>query len=291
MKKKYLLIFICLISITSWAQSGHQQAAPKDSLTNELNTVKSDVEEIKNKLATIEKEVKENQSKGVFTKSNFYLSIVLLSASLFLSFIVVWIFYLLFRKDWSRDRIIDEVLSSTRIKRFITEHIQANKPNNQIVNIDSIVKQAVELIMREQSYIDMVKKQSDLTNSNSNQSFVSLKVADQQPIPTQSKDFYCIEPNENTNYFFADKTTLNFRETISVYQFKSINENLANFKVVEDGDTMKRAIASKSYLLNAACESIGTSHNAQKIINDKSGTVKKEGDKWVIVTKAKIKFV
>lgn len=72
-------------------------------------------------------------------------------------------------------------------------------------------------------------------------------------------------------------------------KIKSDNQN-ASFKVVEYTDSQEYAIEKYKTVLIDACEFLNEPNNSTKIITETPGKMVKEGDKWRITQKAKIKF-
>jgi len=302
MKRVYLILIINLCIFNGWSSlvfAQHNQNA--DSVNSSLSN--DTVVDTTQKAISVSQFVKStNIQESNSSKTNYlYIGIISLIVSFFISLfmlLIVWYGFL-------RERILKIVKTNiegndklrpgrlnTAISNLVSSMLPRETQNNaKSYNVDEILSQVIEKLKKDQSYQRMSNNQNQQIKEDVKPDVAPPMVVTQPTIPPQSKHFFSIEPRSGGNFFFVDKTTTGFEETESVYYFEKQGEYSAQFRVIDDIPTMKRAISYKAELLDIACDSLNGSQGAQKIINDKPGTVKKEGDKWVIVTKAKIKFV
>ncbi len=282
MNRIYLSLLVFLLSINTWAAKVGEY---NDSILNKVEKLQLKVDSLKIVTLELNSRISEETSTEILTKANIYLLLI----SLILSIVIVWFFFLFFKKKWSRDRIIEEVINSSRMRQFI--ELQSNKSIGQTPSNNSIVRQVIDQIKTDEKYQAMVNYQIQLSKEDSKQPIPPQQTVNESITQTITKYFYSIEPRSGGNFFYVDKTTTEFVETESIYYFEKQDENSALYRVVDDNPTMKRAITYKAELLDIACDSLNGTQIPQKIVTEKPGAVKKEGDRWVIVTKAKIKFI
>ena len=83
-----------------------------------------------------------------------------------------------------------------------------------------------------------------------------------------------------------------FKSGESVYKFVINAPNIADYGMVEDDETMLRAIQAYNIYIEPACEAINTPNvHATQIRNLQSGKAVKEGEVWRIIDKAHVEIV
>lgn len=83
-----------------------------------------------------------------------------------------------------------------------------------------------------------------------------------------------------------------FKSGESVYKFVINAPNIANYSMVEDDETMLRAIQAYNIYIEPACEAVNTPDvHATQIRNLQSGKAVKEGEVWRIIDKAHVEIV
>jgi len=277
----------------------------KDSVikTHNLNSKKNEVKLLQVRINYLSDSIRvltKSINKLESNEKSIFRYIEPLVISCIVSLVIVFLFFLIFKKLWSREKILDNVKTSIKnnngrlkdtILDLINEHQTFSKAKVINFDIEYIVRQVLINLKKDINYQELLVKQLEINKVNSKTAAPNLQNIQNSIAPIKSKYFFSIEPRSGGNFFLVEKTTLEFVETESVYKFEIINENLANFYVVDDVSTMKRAINFKSDLLNVACDSYSSSNSAQKINTEQCGVVKRQEDKWVIEKKAKIKFI
>lgn len=109
----------------------------------------------------------------------------------------------------------------------------------------------------------------------------------------QSIVFYMATPNKEDGSFDISSQTETFKPTQSLYKFTVDNSNSskAKFEFFSDEAGIRDSIDSPQTYIDPVCEPQNARNpNAKKIITTSSGTAEKRNDKWVKITKAKIKY-
>ena len=200
---------------------------------------------------------------------------------------------ILYNKLMLRDKIIKTTLESNRIREFIktfliensifknTTTLKSNNPLNPN-DFDLLVQKVTEGIKKDNP--DILEKEVAKLNS------IEQTVNEILEAPKKRTRFYSVEPRDGVSFNEAGFTD-DFVATESVYFIELQNDNLAHFNLVNDMDTMGRAIKYKKELIDMACESNSASIGSKSIVTEKPGVALKDGNKWMIKQKAKIKFV
>jgi hypothetical protein len=105
------------------------------------------------------------------------------------------------------------------------------------------------------------------------------------------KVFYAQNPNEEDGSFYTKYITDYQVKDKSVFKFTQTSPDTAEFELINDPDIMQRAINLYYRILKPVLENkVGYNQNAKDIVFSKNkGTVRREGDKWVLVDKMVIK--
>jgi hypothetical protein len=109
----------------------------------------------------------------------------------------------------------------------------------------------------------------------------------------QSIVFYMATPNKEDGSFDISSQTETFKPTQSLYKFTVDNSNSskAKFEFFSDEAGIRDSIDSPQTYIDPVCEPQNARNpNAKKIITTSPGTAEKRNDKWVKITKAKIKY-
>ena len=205
---------------------------------------------------------------------------------------------LLYNKLKLRDKIIRTTLESNRVREFVKtvllEKIVFQNPSNPNSNLSSLssnpkdlellVQKVTEAIQKEYPFV-FEKKEDGPKNNPGEKPVVELP-----EVQKKRTQFYSVEPRDGVSFNgsgFSD----DFIATESVYFIELQNDNQAHFRIIDDSDTMGRAIKYKKELIDVACESHSGSTGSEKIVTEKPGVALKDGNRWMIKQKAKIKFV
>ena len=109
-------------------------------------------------------------------------------------------------------------------------------------------------------------------------------------IPTPSEILFFPAPNYDGT-FQNTWGIKSFKNGSSVYQFKLVSHDTANFWVIENPDVFGRAIVSYKSILLPVCEEMNAiSENHTKIMNKGIGVARLNSDVWEVTTKAKIRY-
>ena len=202
----------------------------------------------------------------------------------------------LYNKLKMRDKIVKTTLESNRIREFIKTFLiestifqnATNSTSSKSIgslnqkDFDLLVQQVTEAIKKENP--DLFDKEEAKLSS------MEHTVDAAAEVPKKRTKFYSVEPRDGVSFNEAGFTD-DFIATESVYFIELQNDHLAHFNLVNDVDTMGRAIKYKKELIDMACESNSASIGSKSIVTEKPGVALKDGNKWIIKQKAKIKFV
>ncbi len=227
-----------------------------------------------------------------------YLLVVVVSVSC--SFGVVF----LYNRFTLRNKIVKITLESKRIKGFIASLSNGNDSSSKgnlgsFKNKKPISSNLSNAFQPEgndgmvQKVIDAIKKEYPNLFKDEEESgkIVSWDIPKVEvvEVPKKRMKFYSVEPRDGAS-FNGSNFSNEFVPTESVYLIELQNDNIAHFRIIDDNDTMGRAIKYKKELLDVACESLSSSVDTKKIITERPGNAQKDGTKWIIRQKAQIKF-
>ncbi len=175
-------------------------------------------------------------------------------------------------------RINEHFYSSSSVKKNNDNPKKSDIPVEDIITDDREIERIAGLVLMKLRAAESRKKEIQ-TNQRTSSSD-KLKI---------SEIMYCTEPRDG-EAFDSKNLSERFIETESVFVFHLKNSNTAEFRVITDPDTMGRAIKYKKELLDTACDSLNSSINTRRIITKEPGIATRNGDRWIIKSKAKIKF-
>lgn len=119
---------------------------------------------------------------------------------------------------------------------------------------------------------------------------IEMEIPPQRKIPDEV--FFMPSPSIDGYFALSDKSEI-FKETITLYKFiiHKNNPNKADFEFNSDAMGIKNAINYPDRCLEPVCI-INSAYNpnTRKIITQKNGVADKIGDKWIVNSKAKIKY-
>ena len=192
-------------------------------------------------------------------------------------------------KPLLREYIIKTTLQSKRINEHFSSVCSAQK------NTDRGKKPEIpsDDLITDEKEIDLIADRV-LLKLQSGEAANKKDIQANRKTPIQDKSkaseiLYCTEPRDGVS-FDSKNLSERFIETESVFVFHLKNSNTAEFRVITDSDTMGRAIKYKKELLDTACDSLNSSINTKRVITTEPGIAARQGDRWIIKSKARIKF-
>ncbi|WP_367752449.1 hypothetical protein [Flavobacterium sp. WC2430] len=108
----------------------------------------------------------------------------------------------------------------------------------------------------------------------------------------QEKIFFMPAPSSEGDFDISNSSDI-FKETVTLYKFfiHKNNPEKADFEFYSDAIGIKNAVNYPDKYLESVCNIYsGYNPNTKKIITETKGTAQKNGDKWVVNSKAKIKY-
>jgi hypothetical protein len=117
---------------------------------------------------------------------------------------------------------------------------------------------------------------------------VIVKKTNNEPVKAASVEvFYMSQPIEN---YFPQRARSGSKEN-TLYQFKITGNNEATFEVINDGANISQAADYASSYFDPACNSENLpGGQVKRITTTKAGKARFEGDKWIIIQKATIRY-
>jgi hypothetical protein len=139
-------------------------------------------------------------------------------------------------------------------------------------------------------YGELEKQYSSLT-AKINQTGVSNPSTNPPVIKqSSSKTFYMSAPNSDGS-FWVRNSKQELDPTASCYKFDETAPGVANFSTVDAPAFFSLALQNPSFIIEPVCEPLNPRTSERKRIITKSpGKAQKDGDKWIVTEKAKIRY-
>lgn len=107
---------------------------------------------------------------------------------------------------------------------------------------------------------------------------------------TSKTTFYLSTPNANGSFRDTRSNTMN--PSTHMYEFIIIDDNTANFKLIDNPVIVQEAINAPESYLKPVCDYVGGFNSSAKSIRTtEMGIVDLKGDRWELRTKAKIRLI
>lgn len=118
-----------------------------------------------------------------------------------------------------------------------------------------------------------------------------IPVAPSQPeIPKTPPIFFLSTPNSDGS-FNNSSANFSFREGASIYKFQNTKDNRAQFKVDERDASVKLALSYPDKNIDPVCDALNAfDPRARKIFTVEPGLAELVGDRWRVITKARIRY-
>lgn len=108
--------------------------------------------------------------------------------------------------------------------------------------------------------------------------------------PAASGAFFLSTPNSDGS-FNNSSANPSYKEGASIYKFMHIKENRAKFWIDERDASVKLALAYPDKNIDPVCDALNAyDPRARKISTREPGVAELIGDKWKVITKAKIRY-
>jgi len=158
---------------------------------------------------------------------------------------------------------------------------QYSNPN--IVKLQNEMKQLRDLVRdsKEQLVLEKIEYEEKAVE-------VEFKLP---PKPAEDV-FYMATPNGEKSFDISAKTEV-FKATQSLYKFTINNSNRdqATFAFQSDDTGIRDSVNSPHIYIEPVCDPQNAlNQNAKRIITLRPGTAEKRNDKWIVLTKAQIKY-
>lgn len=113
------------------------------------------------------------------------------------------------------------------------------------------------------------------------------------PAPEPEKtiqNFYLSTPNSDGS-FNNSSANPSYKEGASIYKFQNTKDNHAKFKIAEHEASVRLALAYPDKNIDPVCDALNAfDPKARKIYTVEPGIAELLGDKWKVITKARIRY-
>lgn len=114
--------------------------------------------------------------------------------------------------------------------------------------------------------------------------------APQPEIPKAPHLFFLSTPNSDGS-FNNSSANFSFREGASIYKFQNTKDNRAQFKIDERDASVKLALNYPDKNIDPVCDALNAfDPRARKIFTVEPGLAELVGDRWRVITKARIRY-
>lgn len=214
----------------------------------------------------------------------------LLSTLLFVGFVIIlilvtYLFYKTIKLSSSISRIRDKVRSfSLSDSKYI---------NNNPSDFSSFKRDIESELKQVYRNIEKLKEAIEKSKNNSENTKV-VEVVDQKPlgfVERIKEVFYFPSPNKDGSFNDSDKLS-EFKESESLYIFSILQNNRAEFSIVENSSSLKMALNLPDTYIKPVCESLNSFFpGASNIKVTTPGIAFKESDKWIVTSNNKAKII
>lgn len=259
-----------------------QENLNSDQPTVELGDLENADMENQDSISSIDMDVINNTTPpavSTFYSFNFwtYFSIGLIILSIVLIFIL--------NKQKSKvKKDFDNQFKSLKDKNKNEINFLTNEYSNKINRLENQIREKSIEIKKDPSY-------NIVNNNNNNIPETNTEIALVVPPKPAQEIFYMATPDQNN--FDLSSLSNSFKPTQSLYEFTVDNQDKskASFIFYSDEVGIKDAVNYPHRYLEPVCEPQNAlNQNAKSIVTINPGIAVKRNDKWVVTTKAKIKY-
>ncbi len=173
---------------------------------------------------------------------------------------------------------------------------ELKKKNEELKEENQGLRKELEefkLNLKTNKYIETKETELNEKNNDLDCSKINSEVSHENTKQSHFPDFIFMPGPSIDGCFLETNGSEFFKETVSLYKLRILNDNpnMANFEFNSDAFGIKNAVSYPDRYLEPICDSINLYNpTAKKIVTVNNGIVEKNGNKWVVLTKAKIKY-
>lgn len=166
---------------------------------------------------------------------------------------------------------------------------------NRIKFLEGEVSQLKEEIRKLASKVESSKIPMEVIVAGGTETPVKQRESNQRPgkqpePPAASPAFFLSTPNSDGSFNNSSANTT-YKEGASIYKFMNTKEKRAKFWIDERDASIKLALAYPDKNIDPVCDAMNAfDPRARKIYTQVPGDAELVGDKWMVVTKAKIRY-
>ena len=167
-----------------------------------------------------------------------------------------------------------------------------------IVRLETEVKDLRQEVRKLSVKMESAKIPMEITNSGVPEQIVKPALAPSTnavPAPAREpektiQNFYLSTPNSDGS-FNNSSANSSYKEGASIYKFQNTKENQAKFKIDEHEASVRLALAYPDKNIDPVCDALNAfDPKARKIYTVENGIAELIGDKWKVITKARIRY-
>lgn len=236
----------------------------------------SNVEALQQKIINLEKEI--SIAKSIIPN---WLSITLIFSSLLLSLFTLFI---LVRKTNSFNNMEERIARH----RLEIDKLKPNQPQNtRNTSNDTNTTKEIEKIQRD--ILNLQNTMDKYTSTQKHQISSSHQVDIRQN--KQKREILYAPAPDKDGSFKVSVVVASENQNSSFYKFTLVSNNKAEFELITSERALMDALGSYQLILQPVCKFLNTvNQNAKRIRTVKEGIVVKENDKWILDTKAEIRY-
>jgi hypothetical protein len=220
--------------------------------------------------------------------------------SLLFSFIVSLIFFLIIRKKLknSNNRFMSELKHKQLEKPYNETGKNEKQKQDDIAHIsktiEPLIDKKLESITNE---IRNLTNDLDQLKNNFDKLIETKKTTEPNPgnpplsppRDTIRTIFYLSMPESERT--FSDQTKHSKLESgRSIFEAIEISSNLAEYSICIDRDSITRAFNNLDKYVKPVCDELNSPGNSSRIITEKPGRIELQNNKWVVKSKAQIRY-
>lgn len=225
-------------------------------------------------------EPKTEQSKGSFFAINFW--------GILAVFLVVIVFFALNGRISNINPKLKYV--EDKLKALLFAH--KSNPQNMNLRVEEQLKKMKEKVDRLESVVNTIE--SKILEDRSHEVIWKVdnevKPASQEKVP-ENEVFFMATPIEEKTFDVSSKSDV-FAPTRTLYKFTTDKTNIkASFEFLSDEIGIRDAVNYPQRYITPVCEPQNPlNQNAKKIETIENGFAEKQGDRWIVTKKAKIRY-
>ncbi len=204
--------------------------------------------------------------------------------------ILLFLFYILFKQQILKlNNKIDTKVSKDHFEEFETYKDRIDINNQDLFKKIDTLKKDLDHKISDLSDAIALLQTKDSSNGHTNEVSSPKIIPQKEESQTELNNYYAPRPNKDGEFLETSFSKTN--KDSKYYIITLVDDRNAEFTFLSSEDTVLEATNSPERYIDLACNAINPlNQHAQKIITDTPGTAIKKDNKWVVETKAKIRY-